>query len=437
MNSILPDLLGATAPPICRSVIVGSHFRQRIVRSFLKPSLYLALSVSCFVSVLLVVSNGYSADSVRVAVNVRGDLDHSRAVFTSTGKGRVAFIGGSITEMNGYRPMVMKNLQARFPQTKFEFINAGIASTCSHSGAFRLPHDVLSQQPDLLFIEFAVNDDQDAAHSYDDAVRGMEGIIRNARTQVPKMDIVVTHFVNKPMLGTVQAGSTPTSIRAHEAVAEQYGISSCNVAVELANQIAEGKTTWEIYGGVHPKPAGNQIAAGLIEQVFQKTNFSAAASSLSDDAVTARPLPPPLDPSSFSQGRFLSRDAIALGDGWSHQQPDWKKIPGSFRVTFANRPLRVATQPGSTMELQFTGTAVGLFVLAGPDAGTVEYSIDGGTWKTADLYHRFSKRLHYPRTVVLQSGLANGKHQVKLRVAKTSNQASKGTAIRVLEFVAS
>ena len=50
----------------------------------------------------------------------------------------MAFIGGSITEMNGYRPMVCDILEQRFPMTAFTFTDAGIASTCSTTGAFRL-----------------------------------------------------------------------------------------------------------------------------------------------------------------------------------------------------------------------------------------------------------------------------------------------------------
>ncbi|MDG1854188.1 MAG: hypothetical protein P8I97_08515, partial [Verrucomicrobiales bacterium] len=101
--------------------------------------------------------------------------------FLGKKEGRVAFIGGSITQMNGYRPMVADWLKARFSQTKFEFINAGISSTCSTTGAFRLKEHVLDKgRIDLFFIEFAVNDDQDAGHEKRECVRGMEGIIRHA-----------------------------------------------------------------------------------------------------------------------------------------------------------------------------------------------------------------------------------------------------------------
>lgn len=383
-------------------------------------------------------SDSRETESMQGAVTVRGDLNHSRTVFANSGKGRVAFLGGSITEMNGYRPMVVESLKKRFPTTEFEFNNAGVSSTCSNTGAFRLPTDVLSKNPDLLFVEFAVNDDQDAAHSYDDAVRGMEGIVRSARSKLPKLDIVITHFVNPSMLQTVQNGNVPTSIRAHEAVAEHYNISTCNVAVELADQIAKGKTTWTIYGGVHPKPAGNRIAADLIEDVFRQTKFSLADAAKTEPRTEkTRPMPEPIDPRSFARGRFLSRDAIVMGDDWSYSEPNWKDIPGSFREHFSGRPLTVSTVPGSELNVSFSGTAIGLFVLAGPDAGAVEFSIDDGPWQTVDLYHRFSKGLHYPRTVVLSSDLSDQPHEMKLRVSKKKNQESNGNAVRILEFVVS
>ena len=127
-------------------------------------------------------------------VRSRGNLTNCRLKFLREKQGHVAFIGGSITEMDGYRPMVCDMLRRRFPDTQFTFTNAGISSTCSTTGAFRLPTDVLSQGPvDLLFVEFAVNDDQDAHHSRAACIRGMEGIVRQSRRHNPHMDIVITY----------------------------------------------------------------------------------------------------------------------------------------------------------------------------------------------------------------------------------------------------
>lgn len=120
-----------------------------------------------------------------------------------------------------------------------------MASTCSTTGAFRLATDVLDKGPvDLLFIEFAVNDDQDAAHSRQECIRGMEGIVRQCLARNPRMDLVITYFVNPEMLATLRAGKTPLSIAAHEEVAEHYAVSTVNLAREVAGRIVSGRLTW-------------------------------------------------------------------------------------------------------------------------------------------------------------------------------------------------
>src|SRR4051812_25116320 len=125
-------------------------------------------------------------------VSHRDNLLNSRLKFERDKTGTVAFMGGSITEMNGYRPMVCDLLKKRFPQTEFKFIDAGISSTTSTTGAFRLAHDVLEQGPvDLFFVEFAVNDDQDGHHTRTECIRAMEGIIRHTWRQNPQTDIVL------------------------------------------------------------------------------------------------------------------------------------------------------------------------------------------------------------------------------------------------------
>ena len=94
-------------------------------------------------------------------IRLRGSFANSLRQFQAGGTARVAFIGGSITQMDGYRPMLCNWLADRFPDTAFDFVDAGISSTCSTTGAFRLEHDVLQRgKIDLLFAEFAVNDDQ-------------------------------------------------------------------------------------------------------------------------------------------------------------------------------------------------------------------------------------------------------------------------------------
>ena len=76
---------------------------------------------------------------------MRGGLDNCRLRFEREKVGRVAFLGGSITEGGAWRDLVCQELRKRFPDTQFDFINAGIASMGSTPGAFRFSRDVLNE----------------------------------------------------------------------------------------------------------------------------------------------------------------------------------------------------------------------------------------------------------------------------------------------------
>ena len=387
----------------------------------------------CAAAVLACAAAAEGAAAFSDKVRVRGSFQNARMRFEREGKGTVAFLGGSITEMEGYRPMVCAILKRRFPSTEFTFINAGIASTCSTTGAFRFGSDVLAKGPvDLLFVEFAVNDDQDARHTREACVRGMEGIIRHARRANPKTDIVMTFFVNEFILQSLQEGKTPLTVAAHTAVAEHYGVPTIHLAKEVAERITAGALTWKVYGGVHPAPAGNAVCAQMIDELFSRV----WAAPLAAGAVAAPHAVPgtPLDPLCYAEGRFVAPETAKAGPGWTLGVPEWAALKGGKRARFTAVPMLCAAEPGAELSLMFEGTAVGAYVVAGPDAGMVEARIDGGPARKVDLYHDYSKDLHYPRTVMFAADLAAGPHTLTLRVAPETRSA--GHAVRIMQFVA-
>jgi len=379
---------------------------------------------------LLLPSSNYS-QAAEPNIQFRGSLDNSRIQFLKNKKGNVAFMGGSITEMKGYRPMVTDLLKKRFPETNFNFIDAGISSTCSNTGAFRLERDVLTKPIDLFFIEFAVNDDQDAHHSRIDCIRGIEGIIRHALKSNPNMDIIVTYFVNEGMLKTLQDGKIPLTIEAHESIAKNYKVSSINLAKEVAERISANSLTWKQYGGVHPAPFGNAIAATMIDTLFNEAWKNPWEKT---SLPKVHELPAPLDPLSYEAGRFIDPKNAIIKSGWSLGIPDWKSLPGGKRDRFTSVPILYASEPSAEITLEFEGTAIGAFVVAGPDAGIVLASIDGSNPKPVDLLHSYSKGLHYPRTVMFGTNLKPGKHTLTLVISKETK--SLGNAARILQFCA-
>ena len=286
---------------------------------------------------------------------------------------------------------------------------------------------------DLLFVEYAVNDDQDANHVQRECIRGLEGIVRHTRAHNPRADIVVTHFLNERMLKLLQDKKTPLSIASHEAVTTHYNVPTIHLAAEVARQITAGNLTWKIYGGTHPKPFGNAIGAGMIDDLFGR----AWTDSLVENAKPKNhALPAALDADNYQAGRFLPVKSLQLDDRWKDATPPWRELKGHCRDLFRNMKLVYADTPGSRLTFSFKGRAVGAFLLAGPDAGTVVTRIDGGPPKKTNLYHHHSRGLHYPRTQIFHADLGPGEHQFELVISNEKDSRSQGHAVRVLHFVA-
>ena len=345
-------------------------------------------------------------------------------------KAHVAFLGGSITQnKTGHTKVVPDWLEAQWPQVEFTFTNAGLSSTCSTTGAFRADRDVFSKgQIDLLVVEFAVNDDQDAKHDRTTAIRGLEGIIRQYFEANPTGDVISVQFVNPGILAKAQAGEEAVSVAAHKAVARHYDVPIVDVGLALAREIAAGKMSWEAdYKDTHPNPTGYQFASDLITKVIAET--------ISGETPQTVALPEPLDPSSYSGAAMVDPQVFSWLGGWKYEMVSPELLPmGSIRADYTAFKALRSDGAGDYLYHTFSGTMLGAFVLAGPDAGILEVSIDGGDWTKVDLYHEHSKGLNYPRSVILADGLTKSYHSAAIRVAEEKNPQSKGNTATILYF---
>jgi sialidase-1 len=96
--------------------------------------------------------------------------------------------------------------------------------------------------------------------------------------------------------------------------------------------------------------------------------------------------------------------------------------------------MLVGEQPGAQLTLEFEGRAVGIMVAAGPDAGWIEYSIDGAEPVTLDLFTRWSSQLYLPWYYTLDAELDPGPHRLKLTIADKNNPDSQGHSCIIKSF---
>jgi sialidase-1 len=380
---------------------------------------------------------------------------------------KVAFLGGSITHMKGWRDLVMRYLVSHYPGRHFSFLDAGIPSLGSLPHAFRLQKDVLDKMhPDLLFIESAVNDQVNGTPR-SQQIRSLEGIVRHTREISPRTDMVLMAFADEVKNKYYSAGIVPETVLSHQLVASHYGLPFINLAKQVFTQIQEGRFSWEKdFKDLHPAPFGQQLYFEAIKRLLTKAekadeqeNIAAAAKS------RPRPVPVPvqkvvpIDPYSYSSGEYLDIRRGAHLSGFRYET-DW--VPedhAHVRPGFVHIPVLEGRKPGDSFNLDFKGTAVGLAVLSGPDAGVVRYRVDGTAWKYLDLYTQWSSSLHLPWYKMLADGLNPGRHQLVVEVVSRKEKAkieaaqarklpqtvaptgatislvAKGTAVRIVYFL--
>ena len=363
---------------------------------------------------------------------LRGSLQNSFRKFEKERRARVAFLGGSITEMNGWRNMVEQQLQQRFPYTQFEWVEAGIGSTGTTPGSFRLQHDILSKgKIDLLFVEAAVNDDTNGFSALEQ-VRGMEGEVRHALESNPEMDIVMLHFIYDPFIPLIARRQMPDVILNHERVANHYLIPSVNLCQEIGERMQDGEFTWDDFGGTHPKPFGHKFYAAAIGHLFDEMWKGVSP----EGPIVTHEIPvKPLDTYSYYNGDFIALEKARLNKGWKlvgNWHPDNK---AEKRNGFVDVPMLEATRPGDRLTLDFRGKAIGIFCVSGPSAGILEYSVDGVPFKELDTFTQWSHNLYIPWVYMLETELEDTDHKLVLRISKKKNPASMGTECQIRNFV--
>ena len=391
-------------------------------------------SISSIVLILLLITpsilNAQKLDSKNFHTH-RSSLSNSFSKFENEKIGRIVFLGGSITHNSGWRDLVSSFIQQKFPKTDFDFINAGIPSMGSTPGAFRFERDVLKNgKVDLLFLEAAVNDDTNKTGPIE-IIRGIEGIVRHAKTANPLCDIVIMYFVDPGKMESYRVGKGPEVIQLHDQVAEHYKISTINLAKEVTERIDAGEFNWESdFKDLHPSPFGQNIYYLSMKQ-FITDELKPVNSDVKGNSLE---LPEPLDKYCYCNGILVEPNPPKPIKGWEFVG-NWNPEDGKgTRENYINVPMLVGDYPGKIIKFQFKGNAVGIAVAAGPDAGIIEYSIDNSDWKKKDLFTNWSKNLYLPWYYTLDSGLKNKKHTLQIRLTNKKNPESEGTKCIIRYF---
>jgi hypothetical protein len=316
-------------------------------------------------------------------------------------KVNIGFIGGSITAANGWRPKTISLLKEYYEIDSLIAYSAAVGGTNSKYGVFRIDRHLLSKLDyDLIFVEFAVNDD---SGTNADIEKSMEGIVRKIWKTNPNTDICFVYTVSPDFFSDIRNGKMNLSASKHDSIASYYGIPSIFWGVEVDSLIQSETVVWhdnisnrdssqnesEQYvfttDNIHPTDYGHQIYTNVLIESFKKID---TVSNIIQHEVKS-----PIFANNYENSKMLQG-----------------KEPNNHGLKIINSKF-YADNTSSYYSFSFKGTELGLNLLFGPSGGKYIIEIDG----VQKEYMNFDGYSSYYRKGPVFVKLSNdGEHFVKI-----------------------
>lgn len=343
----------------------------------------------------------------------------------------IGYFGGSITEGAGasdasktsWRGATFNWFAENYPDCEIKQINAAIGGTGSSLGIFRCERDLLSKRPDLVFIEFSVND---GLGDYNEILANSETIVKKIYAANPYADIIFVHTTTKSISERIAQGGDFIARSAHSAVMYRYGIPQIDMGEILRNRVIESGGDWSLLtrDGCHPNDDGYALyTTAVISFLSEQLNRE------QPDKPYPVKLPAPVSMSDRTLARLedsFETFGVSMPNGWQ-----------KIEKTLCNRYDHYieASDIGAGFEYKFEGSRVGLYLMLAKDSGDLVYTIDGGEEKTLRTWDHYCKNFNRAGGMMLGGELERGLHTLTLRVAETKADESEGTTIRIGAFM--
>lgn len=347
-------------------------------------------------------------------------LNNTKYKLIHNKKLRIAFFGGSITDGTGssdsentsYRALVTKWFKKHYPEAEITAKNASIGGTGTALGMFRCSKDVLAFEPDIIFMEYAVNDEGD---EYKNVAMQTESIIRTINRHNPDIDIVTVITTAEPMIKYMKNGIKAQSVNAQTNVSAYYGLAIADVGEVLIARTATSVLTIKdlVPDGLHPNDDGHRIYAdGLIRCL------TSLLDNCNPEKVISHTLPAKLYPTSSDNARLIdirNIDNLVL-NGF--------KFKNEIKDNRFNEYIE-GNNSGDCFSFSFTGTTAALYWMGGGISCDVIVSIDGGRPFTAKSWDHYVRSFHKMQAARCIENLEYGLHNIKITIPNSNDNSAR------------
>ncbi len=346
---------------------------------------------------------GYTTEEMcKRAVISQGNRARLAAVMARAKEGKavtIGCIGGSITQgssassnTENYAFYNTKWWAEAFPQCSgLNFVNAGIGATGSYIGVHRVADDLLAQKPDVVVVEFSVNDTNAAFNlgTYDSLVRK----ILNAENN----PAVILMFM-------CQENNT-TLAQTHMQIGQAYDLPMISYQQAVMPEIDKGTFLWTDIAAdnIHPNSNGHGIMGELLWNYYNSVYAQLDSIDTSDLAFTADAV----TEDRYADAELLNSKEITptVNNGFVDADMMYQ-FPGNWKTTEAGASL--------TFEVEARNIGMMYYRTIDGKSGEYEVYVDGNLVKTLD--GDFSGGWgNYAEAAEVYTSDAKAKHTVEIK----------------------
>ena len=257
----------------------------------------------------------------------------------------IGFLGGSITmgalsskPTTCYAYQVYEWWKTKFCYDDVTYINAGIGATTSQFAIARLDQDLLCYEPDVVFLEFSVNDEDTYKFQ-----QTYEACVRKILSSKKQPALLMIHNV---LYDTgINAQNNQNEIGLH------YELPIVSLKDSIYQEIVDGKLKESDItpDHLHPNDVGHQLVAGvithLLDQIYEKVNGY--------DSLIEYVLPKAYTKNSYENSfRYDQTNVKPWLDGFVKDEVEQKQITDVFRNGWK------ASKVGAKITFQVTGSMI-------------------------------------------------------------------------------
>ena len=324
-------------------------------------------------------------------VTFPNDSATARAFMTSEPNGRLSaflekctkgtpvtlgFVGGSITAggrlqdlKNRYSDVFASYLRHDYPGLTVKVANAGLSATGSRYAATRAKFQLFPKKPDLIVVEFAINDVGTA--SEDEIRASMEGLVRQCLKVGPEVAVILL-FTPKPDGFNVQ--------NLHSEVGAHYNLPMISYRNAVSPLINDGRLKFDdlFVDDPHPNTSGHRIMAQLLHAYLKR----AATQS---GGTTGVEIPAPRFTDLFERTGLAAPGDTAITAVTAGWRRFTRNASGDGPTRYAYQSTRVG-QDTLTLKTHSREITLGLHMQT-DDTSSVKVYVDGQFYSATNNYY--------------------------------------------------